>query len=330
MLAAVIISQNSIDQQRCGCQDKENKEATRCEHYGGGSSNRVALDVAREEVRKSALRTRLSKDVSGCDVMITEDGRGGGHLVFLIGGRISLNSIDRQSGFGRGRGGGRESERSLDGNERLPRDAMLHVTSVGNGGASDFGRDQAGGRVSGKVLRLDIIHVVPEPCSIKGSFESLFQEKWRSALRTRLGKDVSGCDVMITGSTLDQHVWLSRQEENKEATWCERYGGGSSNRVALNVAGEEVVSSGEVKMWKSALRTRLSKDVSGCDVMITEDDRGGGHLVFLIGGRISQNSIDRQRCGCQDKKRIKKQHDVNIMAVEVQIVWLWTWPGRKS
>ncbi|GJU28905.1 hypothetical protein Tco_1172494 [Tanacetum coccineum] len=69
--------------------------------------------------------------------------------------------------------------------------------------------------------------------------------------------------------------------------------------------------------WKSALRTRLSKDVSGYDVMMTEDGRGGGHLVFFIGGRISQNSIDRQRCGYQDKKRIKKQHGVNIMAVEV-------------
>ncbi|GJU28906.1 hypothetical protein Tco_1172495 [Tanacetum coccineum] len=82
--------------------------------------------------------------------------------------------------------------------------------------------------------------------------------------------------------------------------------------------------------WKSALKTRLSKDVSGCDVMITEDGRGGGHLVFLIGGRISVNSIDRQRCGCQDKKRIKKKHGVNIMAVEVQIGWLWTWSGRRS
>ncbi|GKG01657.1 hypothetical protein Tco_0306362, partial [Tanacetum coccineum] len=24
---------------------------------------------------------------------------------------------------------------------------------------------------------------------------------------------------------------------------------------------------------------------------------------------------------------MEKQHGVNIMAVEVQIVWLWTWPG---
>ncbi|GKA17638.1 hypothetical protein Tco_0697475 [Tanacetum coccineum] len=35
-------------------------------------------------------------------------------------------------------------------------------------------------------------------------------------------------------------VWLSRQEDNEEATWCEHYGGGSSNHVALDVAGEEV------------------------------------------------------------------------------------------
>ncbi|GKD22880.1 hypothetical protein Tco_1224583 [Tanacetum coccineum] len=63
-----------------------------------------------------------------------------------------------------------------------------------------------------------------------------------------LSEDVSGCDVMITGSTLDQHVRLSRQEENEETTRCEHYGGGSSNRVALDVAGEEVVGPGEVEM----------------------------------------------------------------------------------
>ncbi|GJU46214.1 hypothetical protein Tco_1203480 [Tanacetum coccineum] len=57
-----------------------------------------------------------------------------------------------------------------------------------------------------------------------------------------LSEDVSGCDVMITGSTLDQHVWLSRQEDNEEATRCEHYGGGSSNHVALDVAGEKVTN----------------------------------------------------------------------------------------
>ncbi|GJV24191.1 hypothetical protein Tco_1376886 [Tanacetum coccineum] len=82
-------------------------------------------------------------------------------------------------------------------------------------------------------------------------------------------------------------------------------------------------------LWKSALGTSLSEDVRGCDVMITEDGKGGGHLVFLIGGRISRNSIDQKRYGCQDK-RMEKQHGVNIMAVEVQIGWLWTWPGRRS
>nr|GEW28735.1 hypothetical protein [Tanacetum cinerariifolium] len=43
-------------------------------------------------------------------------------------------------------------------------------------------------------------------------------------------------------------VWFSRQEENEEATRCEHYGGRSSNRVALDVAGEETVSPGEVGM----------------------------------------------------------------------------------
>ncbi|GJV93230.1 hypothetical protein Tco_1541043 [Tanacetum coccineum] len=67
---------------------------------------------------------------------------------------------------------------------------------------------------------------------------------------------------------------------------------------------------------------------SCCGVVV--DGRGGGHLVFLIGGRISRNNIDRQRYGCQDKKGMEKQHGVRIMAVEVQIRWLWTWPGRSS
>ncbi|GKC74435.1 hypothetical protein Tco_1120318 [Tanacetum coccineum] len=35
-------------------------------------------------------------------------------------------------GFGRGRGRGRGSGRSRDGNERVQRDAMLHVTGVMN------------------------------------------------------------------------------------------------------------------------------------------------------------------------------------------------------
>ncbi|GJZ22400.1 hypothetical protein Tco_0559439 [Tanacetum coccineum] len=60
----------------------------------------------------------------------------------------------------------------------------------------------------------------------------------------------------------------------------------------------------------------------GFVLRVLEDEKGGGYLVFLIGGRISRNSIDRQRCGCQVKKRMDKQHGVNIMAVEVQIGWL--------
>ncbi|GJW77220.1 hypothetical protein Tco_0138902 [Tanacetum coccineum] len=85
-----------------------------------------------------------------------------------------------------------------------------------------------------------------------------FIDQWKSALRTRLSKDVSGCYVMMTCSTLDRlvcvinrrrgnnkrkeiKVLLSRQEENGETTRREHYGGRSSNPVALDVAGEEVV-----------------------------------------------------------------------------------------
>ncbi|GKG44108.1 hypothetical protein Tco_0483201, partial [Tanacetum coccineum] len=39
-----------------------------------------------------------------------------------------------------------------------------------------------------------------------------------------------------------------REEGNGETTRCEHYGGGSSNSVALDVAGEEVVGPGEVEM----------------------------------------------------------------------------------
>ncbi|GJW34609.1 hypothetical protein Tco_0054641, partial [Tanacetum coccineum] len=81
-------------------------------------------------------------------------------------------------------------------------------------------------------------------------------------LGTRLGEDARGCDVVITGSILD-HLFVgltkraektsgrkSKQwalssvhvaEENGEATRCEHYVGGSSNHVALDVAGEEVL-----------------------------------------------------------------------------------------
>ncbi|GKB46736.1 hypothetical protein Tco_0897489, partial [Tanacetum coccineum] len=38
----------------------------------------------------------------------------------------------KSGGFGRGRGGGRGSGKSRDGNERVQRDAMLHVTNVVN------------------------------------------------------------------------------------------------------------------------------------------------------------------------------------------------------
>ena len=45
------ISQKRVDRQWYGCQDKEgNGQTTQCAHYGSGSSNHVALDVAEEEV----------------------------------------------------------------------------------------------------------------------------------------------------------------------------------------------------------------------------------------------------------------------------------------
>ncbi|GJQ92299.1 hypothetical protein Tco_0003438 [Tanacetum coccineum] len=52
-----------------------------------------------------------------------------------------------------------------------------------------------------------------------------------------------------------------RQEENGEATRCEHCGGGSSNRVALDVVGEEVVSPGEVRM-DIIRRCTLSKRIN--------------------------------------------------------------------
>ncbi|CAI9289486.1 unnamed protein product [Lactuca saligna] len=48
----------------------------------------------------------------------------------------------------------------------------------------------------------------------------------------------------------------------------------------------------------------------------------------VFNGRISRNMIDQQMYDCQVKKGMDKQHGVNIMAVEVQIGWLWIWPGR--
>ena len=69
---------------------------------------------------------------------------------------------------------------------------------------------------------------------------------------------------------------------------------------------------------------------------VLEDGKGGDHLVFLIGGRISRNSIDRQRYGCQDKKGMENQHGVNIMAMEVQtemaldVAGERSWVGEKS
>ncbi|GKE37917.1 hypothetical protein Tco_1461322, partial [Tanacetum coccineum] len=43
------------------------------------------------------------------------------------------------------------------------------------------------------------------------------------------------------------------QEENGETTRCEHYGDGSSNPVALDMAGEEVMGPGEVEMLETNL-----------------------------------------------------------------------------
>ncbi|GJS58197.1 putative reverse transcriptase domain-containing protein [Tanacetum coccineum] len=61
------------------------------------------------------------------------------------------------------------------------------------------------------------------------------------------------------------------------------------------------------------------------DAISRDNGKGGGHLVFLIGGRISRNIIvliGKGTYGCQDKKGMEKQHGVNIMAVyyNVQIL----------
>ncbi|GJR70004.1 U-box domain-containing protein 1-like protein [Tanacetum coccineum] len=61
-------------------------------------------------------------------------------------------------------------------------------------------------------------------------------------------------------------------------------------------------------------------------------------LWTLPGRRLCKKTVECVACllgrwnGSRgtDKKRMKKQHGVNIMAVEVQIGWLWTWPGRRS
>ncbi|GKC12032.1 hypothetical protein Tco_1008814 [Tanacetum coccineum] len=58
---------------------------------------------------------------------------------------------------------------------------------------------------------------------------------WSCALGTSLSEDVRGCDVMIIALF------------GGETTRCEHYGGGSSNRVASDVAKEEVVDPGNVK-----------------------------------------------------------------------------------
>ncbi|GKB31474.1 hypothetical protein Tco_0870875 [Tanacetum coccineum] len=74
---------------------------------------------------------------------------------------VSYDQIRRQfksGGFGRDRGRGRGSGRSRDGSERVQRDAMVDVTLESERSASN-------------------LHLVSELRSIKGGFESRFQDK---------------------------------------------------------------------------------------------------------------------------------------------------------
>ncbi|GKE86005.1 hypothetical protein Tco_1559747, partial [Tanacetum coccineum] len=78
-----------------------------------------------------------------------------------------------------------------------------------------------------------------------------FLDRWKSALGTSLDEDVRGGDVMITethGIALIGKGMVVKTKGNGETTRCEHYGSGSSNQVALDVVGEEVVGPGEVEM----------------------------------------------------------------------------------
>ncbi|GJS84325.1 hypothetical protein Tco_0750866 [Tanacetum coccineum] len=70
-----------------------------------------------------------------------------------------------------------------------------------------------------------------------------FLDRWKNALGTSLSEDLRGCDVMIIVEE-SQGIALI----GGETTQRENYGGGSSNRVASNVAEEEVVNPGKVEM----------------------------------------------------------------------------------
>nr|GEW82585.1 hypothetical protein [Tanacetum cinerariifolium] len=62
-----------------------------------------------------------------------------------------------------------------------------------------------------------------------------FLDQWKSALGTSLSED-RGCDVMITMKESHRIALI-----DGETTWRKNYGGGSSNRVASDVAEEEIV-----------------------------------------------------------------------------------------
>ncbi|GJZ51537.1 RNA-directed DNA polymerase, eukaryota [Tanacetum coccineum] len=242
------------NEQECVCENEQvwlsrqedNEEATRCEHYGGGSSNHVALDVAGEEAVSPrevemvqedrrvfglsswsvewvswngydrALGTRLSKDVSGCDVMITG------------------STLDQHVWLSK-----------QEDNEEATR-----CEHYGGGSSNHVALGVAGEEFlsPGEVWM---------PCSWKGLYPTFDQLFHVEETNRRKCKNTVECVACLlgrwngsrgTGSTLDQHVWLSRQEDNEEATRCKHYSGGSSNHVALDVAEEEVVSPGEVGM----------------------------------------------------------------------------------
>ncbi|GJQ96141.1 hypothetical protein Tco_0007280 [Tanacetum coccineum] len=70
-----------------------------------------------------------------------------------------------------------------------------------------------------------------------------FLDRWKSALGTSLSEDVRGCDVMITVEESHGIALIGG-----ETTQREHYGGRSSNRVASDVAEEEVMDPGKVEM----------------------------------------------------------------------------------
>ncbi|GJW09300.1 hypothetical protein Tco_1575127 [Tanacetum coccineum] len=268
-----------------------------------------------------------------------EDGKGGGHLVFLVGGRITRNSIDRQrygcqvkKGLEKQHGAnimvlgiagrGRGSMRGRDGNEQSNRRRCVKNEREGSVKAGGFGFCSFSGlkkTVKAVARFLDRVNRTLGQVEVLKAY-SIFDRNV-CVIDRRRGKDERK-EIKAGGFEFGS---CCGQEGAGETTRCEHYGVGSSNRDDFGRGrgrGRGSVRSRDgnerVQRDAIALGTSLDEDVRGCDVMITEDGKGGGHLVFLFGGRITRNSIDRQRYGCQVKKGLEKQHGANIMALEVQ------------